>query len=274
MSRAELATAYGLLGEVVAKGPDGDRLAMLRASPALEEALATYPSDEAAEVDHEHAFGLNAPPFAGVFLDVERIAGAPLGELLNTLATERVDAAFLDARVLSWLPAWATAVRRLARPYPTALATQIEDVVLLHRSLLVDPVAARFELADPDLDLDDPKTDLRRIGEWLATPARSGVLVTRADIARVGGGQRVPRGFGQRAQLVVNLLRSAANLDAFDGVVRGLEQVAREWAEALAAPRYDEVRALARPWAERAATTAETLRRLRQRAAMAHSQPA
>ena len=298
MNRSEAATAYSLLSACLGGGPGEGRVALLRASPLLDEALGAYPSLEAVEVDHEHAFGFNAPPVAGAFLDPTRRAGGDWGDrlaaayvrigftprltgpgpehlstLLEALATVRVDGAFLDAHVLSWLPLVSIAVRRLQRPYPTALLEQVEGLVLLHRSDLVEPVSAAFDLPDADLDLEDPETDLRAIAEWLATPARCGVYLTRADLARIGGGRRVPRGFGDRGQLLVNLLRSAACFDALDGVVGDLEAVLDAWLEAFTAPRYSEIAEALAPWTTRAGETRDRLGALRGRAAEAAEDP-
>lgn len=292
MRTGDLAAAYSTLSTVLANGPGPRGFALLRASPTLDRALDEYSEMERVEVDHEHAFGFNVPLVAGAFLDAGRRAGGPTGDriraayadlgfvpspagpgpehlstVLAAMGAGRVDARFIDGQVLSWLPLVATAVRRLGRSYPTALVEQIEDLVLLHRAMLVEPCAAHHALPPADLALDDPETDLRAIAEWLATPARCGVYLARADLARIGGGNRVPRGFGDRSQLLVNLLRSAGHFDAIDGVFGDLEGVVDDWGGALAEPRYAGVSEVLAPWVGRIAETRAMLGTLRARVA-------
>ncbi len=292
MNRRDAEAAYSVLSQVLADGPDADSLTPLRASPLVAAALEAYATHDEVAVDHEHAFGLNVPLFAGAFLEADRQVGGATGEalaaayarlgfaadpcgpgtehlstVLAVLAQVRVDGAFIDAHLLSWLPIVSIAVRSLGRAYPAALVDQIEGLVLLHRGQLPDPCEARYTLPAAELDLDDSETDLRAIGEWLATPARSGIYLSRADIARVGGLHRVPRGFGERSQLVVNLLRSAASFDTFDAVISEIEELVAERRAEMAGPRYAEVASALSPWVARAGETYARLAGLRGRAA-------
>jgi hypothetical protein len=173
---------------------------------------------------------------------------------------------FLDAHLLLWLPSFAAATRGVDRPLPNALVEQILDVVLLHRTELGAPRApAPTSLEGPPLDLDDPDVDMREIATHLSVPARAGLLISRADVARVGRGQRVPRGFGERRTLIHNLLRSAVALDVLPDVIRDLRALIGERDVLLANPRYAVVPGLeARlaPIRERLADTDRALARL------------
>ena len=86
-------------------------------------------------------------------------------------------------------------------------------------------------------------------------------MLTREDVARLGRGLNVPRGFGDRTQLIVNLLRSAARFDALDALLEALEGEAADqrdrltsWGAATAAwrSRIDETLSILRALRERA----------------------
>lgn len=187
----------------------------------------------------------------------------------HTGAIERVrelSRRLLDEHVLRWVPVFAQAVRRLDRPFATALVDQIEELVLMHREQLPG-APRRFELPAAPALLEDESTGLREIGELLATPALSGVVLTREDIARLGRGARVPRGFGERTQLVVNLLRSAAQYDALEPLIDALDAEIDRHVEALEAPAYAFIACLTVPWRERADATRALLLEIRDAAA-------
>ncbi|MBW2463698.1 MAG: molecular chaperone TorD family protein [Deltaproteobacteria bacterium] len=150
-------------------------------------------------------------------------------------ATPQLDAVcdlardFLDAHLLLWLPSFAVAARAAGRALPTAIVDQIMDVVVIHRQGLdVPDDHANYQLQGEPLDLDDPAVGIREIAAALAVPARIGALLTRDDIARVGRGQRVPRGFGERRTTIHNLLNSAAGLGSLGGVVDDLRALLSE----------------------------------------------
>lgn len=179
-------------------------------------------------------------------------------------ATERVQALsrrLLDEHVLRWVPTWVAAVRRTERAFPIALATSIEDLLLMHREALPGEPSS-FEFPEAPSLLDDPDTGLREIGEWLASPARSGLLITRGDITRLGRGLGVPRGFGSRSQLVINLLRSASRFEVLEGLVAALDREIVAFVEALSRPSYEGVRPLVAPWIARAEASRATLHRI------------
>lgn len=183
----------------------------------------------------------------------------------HTGAVERVcelSRRLLDEHVLRWVPAFANAVRRLERAFPSALVEQIEGLLLLHREQL-GGAPRRFSLPDAPALLDDASTGLREIGERLATPALCGVLLSREDIGRLARGAHVPRGFGDRTQLLVNLLRSAARFEALEALLDALDAEIGGQVEALGAPRYADVATLTAPWRARAAETRALLAEVR-----------
>lgn len=169
--------------------------------------------------------------------------------------------AILDAHVLTWLPPlWATIADR-----PPTFWTELLQLTIRMLFDLRDPtsVPPPFELPTPADLLADPRTDLKAIATLLATPVHAGILATRDDITHLGRGDALPRGFGNRRQMLANLLQSAATYDAFVPTLRRLQQLVATRCEHLAklyehppaAPFVD-------PWIQRARQTATLLERL------------
>lgn len=180
-------------------------------------------------------------------------------------ATRRVrqaQAQLIDACLLPWLPLWAGAVRRTRLAWPSALATQVEDLVLLHRGTLggvfeaawVPPVQADI--------LDDPDTGFREIAALLVTPARIGLLIGHDDLIRIGRLVDVPRGFGDRRTRMHNLLTAAVRFEALDRVVGAFRDMVDETADALRGERYAQVAIALTPWLGRLDQTRTLLTRL------------
>ncbi len=191
--------------------------------------------------------------------EADGLRDAHAGAILRTRALAR---RLLDEHALRWVPVWAAGVQRVGLAFPTALATAIEELLLSHRSAILEP-APGFELAPLALDPEDEETDLRAVATALVTPARSGLVLTRADLERLGRETSVPRGFGERAQVATNLLRSAARFEVFDRVLESLiDELEAQRAE-LDDPRYAGVRTLVEPWRRRAAEMQVVLRAMR-----------
>lgn len=149
------------------------------------------------------------------------------------LASERaaVAAQFLDEHLLIWLPLFVYALQRQGHSFYTAAAeTLLREVLACAASLpgLRRPVLPEVELPAEDL-LTDPDTHIRDIARFLLTPIYSGILLTRDDIARFGRSTRLPRGFGDRLQILRNLIHSAADYEMVGGVLELLEAELEIW---------------------------------------------
>lgn len=186
-----------------------------------------------------------------------------IGEPLTAAAQAEQSARFLDGALLGWLPQLTVAVERLGLPWPTAVATLLEDVCLVRREALGRFALTPIALPPPDLDLDAPRTDLRRIAEWLTTPARCGFFLSKSDIARLARRFELPRGFGGRAQILINLLRAAARFDAIPAVFEALDALIGATDVALAAPTRARIAPLLAPWRARLGWTRAQLGRIR-----------
>ncbi|MGF1466848.1 MAG: molecular chaperone [Sandaracinaceae bacterium] len=161
--------------------------------------------------------------------------------------------AFLDRHVLRWFFPFATAVRALELPFPSAWVTQVEELLLLHRRELAWPMAELARRSADGLDLAAPETGLAEIAAHLSRPARAGALLTRSDLAATARPHGIPRGFASREQMLLNLLRSAAHFDALEPVVADLGATLRARRDALAglARREPWALTLVVPWMER-----------------------
>ncbi|MEZ4337711.1 MAG: molecular chaperone TorD family protein [Sandaracinaceae bacterium] len=191
--------------------------------------------------------------------EADAVRDAHGGAIERTRALSR---RLLDEHALRWVPVWAAGVRRVGLAFPAALATAVEDLLLAHRSTLPDAVPG-FALPPLELDPADPETDLRAVATALVTPARSGLVVTRADLERLGRGVSVPRGFGERAQVTLNLLRSAARFEVFETLLEHLVGELEAQRAGLEDPRYAQIRSLVEPWRRRAAEMQGVLRAMR-----------
>lgn len=176
---------------------------------------------------------------------------------------------FLDGHLLWWLPPFVRAVRQHGHPFYAVLADLTWALVVDHRAALGGGTVSALvpEPEDPPTDLlDDASTGFKDIARFLLTPVWSGAVLSRGDITRLGRSERLPRGFGDRAQMLTNLLRSAAEYDGLDAVLTRLGQQVDDWrahyqsVEAEGAWTLDAVAAF---WQARLDTTEAVVNRMR-----------
>ncbi len=175
---------------------------------------------------------------------------------------------FCDRHLLWWLPPFVRAVCQHEHPFYAPLADLTWALVADHRTALGGSAVGKLtpEPDDPPADLlDDESTGLKDIAAFLVTPVWSGLVLRRDDITQLGRAEQLPRGFGDRTQMLTNLLRSAAEYEGLNAVLDQLmerveaEQSYYQSIEAEAAP-LDDVAAF---WQTRLGGTAALLRRLR-----------
>lgn len=83
--------------------------------------------------------------------------------------------------------------------------------------------------------LANAKTGIRDIAEFLLTPSRSGLWISKANIQELGRDFNVPRGFGDRLQMLSNLLRNAAEYELVDQLISALEALVTQQQQSYAA---------------------------------------
>jgi hypothetical protein len=171
---------------------------------------------------------------------------------------------FLDGHLLRWLPAVAQAIRQQEQPFYVVLADLTLELALDHRADLGEDMLAdlpRFELPATPMPLDQDTTGLKEIASFLLTPPYSGLYLGRDDIGRLGAQERLPRGFGERLNMLTNLLRSAAEYDSLPALLAQLQDLTGQW-EAAYAGLPSSMAAIATVWLERIAATRHLLNRL------------
>lgn len=188
---------------------------------------------------------------------------AHLGELVETEpdphrrdALRAARGAYLWEHVLSWLPVYLEKLVEIAPPPYDAWGR------LLRRALEREaeaapplPLPLHLRAAPPPAELNRSSSDAFLAA--LLTPVRSGIILTRADLARAAR----ELGLGLRAGERLYMLRALIDQDP---------QATLQWVEREAAGWQRRHRAsastlgiVAAYWARRAATTADHLRRIR-----------
>ncbi len=231
--RAGRAVAYSVLAELWGQGLTPRVRGHVAAVPGLA-AHASAPHDELA-VRHQRVLRHEVFPHEGVFLRPDGLAGEgdhvahQLEELAQASDGEDVSRVLGD-RLLRWLPGLVIAVAEEGDPFFTGLAKWTLEVVD-DQAAEVGATAAPLPAAPGPPDLDATDTSLGDVVDYLLTPIRCGLFVSRATIGRAGRASGAPRGFGPRRTMLTNLLQSAATddgLEAVTGTLRAMIERARD----------------------------------------------
>jgi TorA maturation chaperone TorD len=164
--------------------------------------------------------------------------------------------AFLWEHLLSWLPAYLTKLDEIAAPFyrrwgGVLMAALAEESATVGRQELL-PLALR----EP-LKLFDPRED--GVGEFLQTvltPARSGMILVRADLARAARELNLGLRLGERKYVLESLFGQDAR-----GMLGWLAREASSWAERHRAGDAA-FGGVARIWEAKAETSARILKEL------------
>ena len=147
------------------------------------------------------------------------------------LVTERMRGLqrdFLQSHLVRWLPPFVLAVKRQERPFYTALAALTLEFANDHGGAFREtPLEA--PLPKPPNLLDNDKTSLKDIAEFLTTPPHSGIFLSRDDVGRLARQMDLPRGFGDRTQMLTNLMRTAAQYDTLPALLEAIRQHVVAW---------------------------------------------
>lgn len=229
-----------------------------------------YAVDEDAGPDHVgHQLDLLA-----FLCGAEREAlGAGEGATVRRL--RRQQRAFLEEHLLTWLFPFTVGLQRQEQSLYGALAELTLALVYDHALALGEDGAGPGQLpGQPPKRLPDPPpllevqgTGLKEIASYLTTPPYAGLFLTRDAIGRLGQALEIPRGFGDRQQTLVNLMRSAAQYDAFPALIEALQEVAGAWAAAYERrqEQMPELASFCWPWQARVEETARLLAQMQSR---------
>lgn len=302
--------AYHLFGRLFLEGITADLLPYTDAVPELGELARTIDPDQAA-ADHYHLTAVSVFPYESIFLDPSGLLGGAVSDRLLTiydqngyqalsdadhighellfmsqLCAAEAEAwqlgngdaatlwqsrqqAFLTSHLLSWLAPLVVAVGQSDSLFYGPLANLTLDLAADHLGeAQADPPAITLP-TPPALAADD--SGLKDIARYLATPPYSGLFLSRDAISALARRHNLPRGFGDRAQMLANLLRTAGQYDLASNVFLDLAAVSVKWRKQYEEQqtRYPEISPWIRPWQEHISQTAVALEELSETVAQA-----
>ena len=144
---------------------------------------------------------------------------------------------FLDTHLLRWLPPLVQAIKQQSNPLFSALADLTLELSASHWIDIWDErqphAGAPFASSQRDLPRALGSDEaLRGTANYLLTPVYSGFYLSRDDIGRLAREHQLPRGFGRRRGMLMNLLRSAMTYDSLGALLDSIALLAGEWGEA------------------------------------------
>lgn len=294
LAQARAHTA-SLFSHVAAHGVTAVTLPTLRAIPDLASTLPNPFDFDLAASRHYALFGLNIYPHQSLFLGASGLLGGDESECLQEsyaaggyslnvslepdhlsqqlgylahlftaeaeawqdqlpMMVERIrtlQTDFLHQHLLRWLLPFTIAIRRSGDPFYTALTDLTLEFVL--DSLPNATLAPAFTLpAVPE----EPPNGWKPLVHTLLIPAQSGLVLSREAIHQLARAHRWPHGFGDRFQMLVTLIESAASYDSETAVLQALYAHLAEWSAAYRAYTHHPILGhMATVWAERTAVT-------------------
>ncbi|MCB8942676.1 MAG: molecular chaperone TorD family protein [Ardenticatenaceae bacterium] len=290
---------YVWFGRLLLEGLTPDLLPFVREVPELATAVPDFYDSDIAAAHYQSIFGFNLFPFQSIFLDSTGLVGGReanriqkfygkvgfegeadaepdhISQLLFCMGVlckdesqkaRQQQAELLGQHVLRWLLPFTCALKQQKRPFYTALADVLLAFIADHAHDLAAELAGQrpFTLPSPPDILANKKNGWKEIAGFLLTPAATGIYLGRDAIGDLARQLKLPRGFGERQQMLVNLLQSAIVYDGFGEVVTALGEIT-----AVYQAHYHECQhqfaqdvALASQWQARAAQTAELLNKL------------
>ncbi|MCA9932020.1 MAG: molecular chaperone TorD family protein [Anaerolineales bacterium] len=171
---------------------------------------------------------------------------------------------FLQRHLLRWLPPLAQAIRSQEQPLYTALADLTVNFVADHAAQ--STAQPSFTLpALPDL-LNNDKTGLKEIANYLTTPAYSGVFLSHDRISLIARQHQLPRGFGNRVQMITNLMRTAVQYNTLPTLLQTIQQqiIEQETAYRQIGTTHPHLAVFITPWQMRLQATQNMLQTMQE----------
>lgn len=177
----------------------------------------------------------------------------------------RLQRDFLQQHLLRWLPPLLLAIRQQEQPFYTALANLTLDLLHEHGAAIsLSPEGSDLP-APPDL-LADEDTGLKDIARYLATPPYSGIYLSRDGVGALARQLDLPRGFGSRQDLLLNLLRSAVQYGSLPALLSTLQTRLAAWQDGYHDAFHPPLASFAQTWHRRSQHTAHLLQAIQAQA--------
>lgn len=166
---------------------------------------------------------------------------------------------FLQDHLLRWGIPCLLAIQNQTNPFFGELAQLTLASLLEHFESLGETAVSHPPLFLPPVQniLADGKTGFKEIAHYLLLPALSGIYLSRDNIGQLGRQFALPRGFGSREMMLLNLLRTAVQYDILTSLLTALQQTCQEWQASYQqlADDYPQAAPFLHTWQARAAAT-------------------
>ncbi len=136
---------------------------------------------------------------------------------------------FLHEHLLVWALPFLFALKKQEQPFFTEVADLTEALILDHALIPEADELIRYDFPDlPDI-LNQQKSGIKHIAEYLIRPIYSGIYFSKRDIRLLAGQLNIPTGFGDRTQMLSNTFRSAINFDLLPQFLSALKDHAQSF---------------------------------------------
>ena len=173
---------------------------------------------------------------------------------------------FLHSHLLRWAIPCLLAIQQQPDPFFATVAQLTLDLLLQDYEDLAETVCPEFsEGAVPPPNFLPPtqnilaneKTGFKQIAHHLVAPALSGIVLSRSTIAQLARQHNLPRGFGGREQMLLNLLRTAVQYDTLPPLLTALQKTCQTWQSSYQqlAQSHPQAGPFLQPWQERTKLT-------------------
>lgn len=161
----------------------------------------------------------------------------------------KIQSEMLTGHILQWVPAFSVAISLGTNAFYRNLGRITLELVADHGRNIQPPAYADPAPPIPDI-WDDPQTTLKDIVHFLAAPPFCGIFIGRAAVTNLARAAGLPRGFGGREQMLLNLLRSAGQYDVIPVLLAEITNLAQRWHQAYQKQcgDYPQMDSLIQPW--------------------------
>ncbi len=287
--------SYTLFSQLYLEGITAVTLPLVQAIPELAGFLPAEIDLDHTAATHQKIFGFNVFPYESFFLDSTGLIGGfrteavirqyraagfqedsratnpdhfghELAFIAYLLRQEYVGAwqqlhTFFTQHLLVWLPAFILTVRQQGSEFYTALADLTWALVADHVEEMGGFASQSMQLPKPPTLLQNEKTSLKDISQYLTTPVYCGIYLGREEVAKLARQLELPRGFGSRSQMLSNLMKTAVQYEQLPVVIKKVQDLLTNGRQSYLdlANGYPQMAVYATKWEERAGETAVLL---------------